>query len=44
VEDGRDLRLHHAGSDLLSHEREDLLRLVDRVADAFDLEGRLSST
>ena len=42
VEDRGDLRLLHAGSDLLPDEREDLLRLGDRGADAFDLEGRLA--
>ena len=42
VEDRGDLRLLHAGAELLPDEREDLLRLGDRGADALDLEGRLA--
>ena len=43
VEGRRDLRLLQAGSDPLSDQREDLLRLGDCRADAFHLERGLTA-
>jgi hypothetical protein len=44
VENRRDLCLLQAGAHLLADDGEDLFRLVDRGADALDLEGRLAAS